>query len=130
MLSVAVDVWIGNAAAVLSGGWGAVSCGRPGALRSICPRPNRRSSATGCAMGLSLGQLTTLLAIFLPHGAVPSRATVGGLALVGVLGPIGGTLISNDSALVALGNASATAHVIGTGSRLTSVPRPDTSLPS
>jgi hypothetical protein len=34
-------------------------------------------AATGGAMGLSLGQIITLWAIVLPHGAVPSRATVG-----------------------------------------------------
>jgi hypothetical protein len=34
-------------------------------------------AATGGAMGLSLGQIITWLAIVLPHGAVPSRATVG-----------------------------------------------------
>jgi hypothetical protein len=34
-------------------------------------------AATGSAMGLSLGQIITLLAIILPPGAVPSRATVG-----------------------------------------------------
>ena len=34
-------------------------------------------AATGSAMGLSLGQIMTLLAIFLPNRAVPSRATVG-----------------------------------------------------
>jgi hypothetical protein len=34
-------------------------------------------AATGSAMGLSLGPIITLLTLCLPHGAVPSRATVG-----------------------------------------------------
>jgi hypothetical protein len=34
-------------------------------------------AATGSARGLRLGQLSTLLAIFLPHAVAPSRATVG-----------------------------------------------------
>src|SRR5207302_2835135 len=34
-------------------------------------------AATGSAMGVSLGQIILLLAIFLPQGRVPSRATVG-----------------------------------------------------
>jgi len=34
-------------------------------------------AATGSSMGLSLGQIVTLLAIFLPQGRAPSRATVG-----------------------------------------------------
>jgi hypothetical protein len=34
-------------------------------------------AAPGSAMGLSLGQIMTLWAIFLPNRAVPSRATVG-----------------------------------------------------
>ena len=37
----------------------------------------RELAATGSAMGWSLSQLITLLAIVLPGGAVPSRATVG-----------------------------------------------------
>jgi hypothetical protein len=128
MLSVAVDVWIGNAAAVLSGCWGAVSkrayetgysrtslykhahrveqaVGNEqaggvsyealwadnarlraenaalwaawAAAEQPCEAKQREFTATGAAMGLSLGQLITLLAIFLPVGRVPSRATVG-----------------------------------------------------
>src|SRR5712692_8405671 len=128
LLSVAVDVWIGNAAAVLSGCWGAVTrrAHETGYSRTAIYNPAQRVeqavvneqaggisyealwaeherlraenealweawvgteflpeakphalAATGSAMGLSLGQIVTLLAIFLPHGAVPSRATVG-----------------------------------------------------
>jgi hypothetical protein len=128
MLSVAVDVWIGNAAAVLSGCWGAVTrrAQQTGYSRTAIykhaqrveqavvneqaggvsyealwadnerlraenealweawigaePLPEAKQqafAATGAAMGLSLGQIITLLAIFLPNGAVPSRATVG-----------------------------------------------------
>ena len=128
MLSVAVDVWIGNAAAVLSGCWGAVTrrAHETGYSRTAIyhhaqrveqavvneqaggisyealwtdnarlraenealweawagaePLPEAKQhafAATGSAMGLSLGQIITLLAIFLPHGAAPSRATVG-----------------------------------------------------
>jgi hypothetical protein len=128
MLSVPVDVWIGNAAAVLSGCWGAVTrrAHETGYSRTalyhhaqrveqavvheqaggisyealwadrerlraenealweawagVEPLPEAKQhafAATGAAMGLSLGQIITLLAIVLPHGAVPSRATVG-----------------------------------------------------
>jgi hypothetical protein len=128
MLSGAVDVWIGNAAAVLSGRWGAVTrrahetgCSRTAiyhhaqrvaqavvneqagglsdeALRTdnarlraenqalweawaeaeALPEAKQQAfAATGSAMGLSLGQLITLLAMVLPPGAAPSRATVG-----------------------------------------------------
>ncbi len=128
MLSVAVDVWIGNAAAVLSGCWGAVTRrahetgysrtsishhaqrveqavinAQAGGLSyealwaeherlrvenealweawvgaTLLPEAKQHAfAATGSAMGLSLGQIITLLAIFLPNGAVPSRATVG-----------------------------------------------------
>jgi hypothetical protein len=128
MLSVAVDIWIGNAAAVLSGCWGAVSkrahtigysrttlykhaqrvvqaVGNEqaggvsyealwaenarlraenaalwdawAAAEQPCEAKQREFTATGSAMGLSLGQLTTLLAIFLPVSRAPSRATVG-----------------------------------------------------
>jgi hypothetical protein len=128
MLSVAVDVWIGNAAAVLSGCWGAVSKrayetgysrtslykhahrveqavvnAQAGgvsyealwadnvrlraenaalwdawaAAEQPCEAKQREFTATGAAMGLSLGQLIPLLAIFLPVGRAPSRATVG-----------------------------------------------------
>ena len=37
----------------------------------------RELASAGSAMGLSLTQIVTLLAIILPRGAVPSRATVG-----------------------------------------------------
>jgi hypothetical protein len=128
MLSVAVDMWIGNAAAVLSGCWGAVTrrAHQTGYSRTsiynhaqrveqavvneqaggisyqalwadherlrvenealwaawagaeTLPEAKQQAfAATGSAMGLSLGQIITLLAIFLPNGAVPSRATVG-----------------------------------------------------
>ena len=128
MLSVAVDVWIGNAAAVLSGCWGAVTrrAQQTGYSRTSIynhaqrveqavvneqaggisyevlwadnerlraenealweawagaePLPEATQqafAATGSAMGLSLGQIITLLAIFLPNGTGPSRATVG-----------------------------------------------------
>lgn len=128
MLSVAVDVWIGNAATVLSGCWGAVTRRaretgysrtsiythaqrvvqavadeqvggiRYEALRAdherlraetealweawtateqLSAAKQQAFAATGAAMGLSLGQLITLLAIFLPVGHAPSRATVG-----------------------------------------------------
>lgn len=128
MLSVVIDVWIGNAAAVLSGCWGAVSkraqetgysrtslykhaqrveqaVGNEqaggvsyealwaenarlraenaalwdawAAAEQPCEAKQHEFTATGSAMGLSLGQLITLLAIFLPVGRAPSRATVG-----------------------------------------------------
>jgi hypothetical protein len=128
MLSVAVDMWIGHAAAVLSGCWGAVTrrAQQTGYSRTaiykhaqrveqavvneqtggvsyealwtdnerlraenealweawagaeLLPEAKQQAfAATGSAMGLSLGQIITLLAIFLPNGAVPSRATVG-----------------------------------------------------
>ena len=128
MWSVAVDVWIGNAAAVLSGCWGAVTrrAQQTGDSRTSIynhaqrveqavsneqaggssyealwvdnerlraenealweawtgeePLPEAKQhafAATGSAMGLSLGQLITVLAIVLPQGRVPSRATVG-----------------------------------------------------
>jgi hypothetical protein len=128
MLSVAVDVWIGNAAAVLSGCWGAVTrrTQRTGYSRTaiykhaqrveqavvneqaggvsyealwadnarlraenealweawlgaeLLPESKQQEFAvTGSAMGLSLGQILLLLAIILPKGSTPSRATVG-----------------------------------------------------
>ena len=128
MLSVAVHIWIGNAAAVLCGRWGAVTRrarevgysrtaiyhhaqrvtqavvheqedgGSAEALRAentrlraenaalweawvtAEPLPERKQpefAATGSAMGLSLGQILLLLAIILPQGSTPSRATVG-----------------------------------------------------
>jgi len=126
--SGAVDVWIGNAAAVLRGGWGSVTRRAretgdsrtaidthaprveqavvnepPGGVHSEAlwadnerlraanearwdawagaePLPAAKQhacAATGAAMGLSLGQISTLLAILLPNGMGPSRATVG-----------------------------------------------------
>ena len=128
MLSVAVDVWIGNAAAVLSGCWGAVTrrAQQTGYSRTaiykhaqrveqavvneqaggvsyealwadnehlraenealweawigaeLLPESKQQEfAATGSAMGLSLGQILLLLAIILPKGSTPSRATVG-----------------------------------------------------
>ena len=128
MWSVAVDVWIGNAAAVLSGCWGAVTrrAHETGLSRTSIyhhahrveqavvheqaggisyetlwaeherlrtenealweawaaaegvPEAKQQAfAATGSAMGLSLRQIITLLAIFLPNGTGPSRATVG-----------------------------------------------------
>jgi len=128
MWSVTVDVWIGNAAAVLSGCWGAVTRraqetgysrtaiynhaqrveqavgneqsggGRYetlwaenerlraetqalwaawGATEQVSEAKQQECAATGSAMGLSLGQLITLLALVLSVGAAPSRATVG-----------------------------------------------------
>ena len=128
MVSVAIDVWIGNAAAVLSGCWGAVTrrAHETGDSRTsiyhhaqrveqavaneqgggvsyealwadnarlradnealwaawagaelLSEAKQHAFAATGSAMGLSLGQIITLLAIVLPHGALPSRATVG-----------------------------------------------------
>ena len=76
MCSFPVVTWIGNAAAVLSGRWGAVSrcaqdvgCSRKAMYQQV--------AATACAMGVSLGQIVTLLAILLPACCVPSRATGG-----------------------------------------------------
>jgi hypothetical protein len=128
MGSFPVDLWIGNAATVLSGCWDAVTrrAHETGDSRTAISNHARRveqavineqaggssdealwadnarlraenaalweawvgtallpeakqhaCAATGSARGLRLGQLITLWAIFLPHGAVPSRATVG-----------------------------------------------------
>ena len=128
MVSEAVDVWIGNAAAVLSRCWGAVTrrahetgysrtsidvhaqrvehavvTEQAGGVRyevlwaekerlraanearwavwaGAEPLPEatpHACAATGSAMGVSLGQIITLLAIVLPNGTGPSRATVG-----------------------------------------------------
>jgi hypothetical protein len=128
MLSGAVDVWIGNAAAVLSGCWGAVTrrAQQTGYSRTaiykhaqrveqavvneqaggvsyevlwadnarlraenealweawlgaeLLPESKQQEFAvTGSAMGLSLGQILLRLAIILPKGSTPSRATVG-----------------------------------------------------
>src|SRR5919197_1208247 len=128
MLNVPVETWIGNAAAVLSGAWGAVTqrAQHSGYSRTalymhahrvvqaiaseqaggisydalwhenerlkaenaalwqawseaeeLSEAKQRALAGSGCAMGLSLSQLVTLLAIVLPLGAVPSRAMVG-----------------------------------------------------
>lgn len=128
MLTVSIEAWIGNAAAVLSGTWGAVSrraqqsgysrttlyqhaqrvvqavCNEQvGGISSetlwednerlraenealwqawaeaeaLSEATQREFAAASCAMGLSLTQIVMLLAIVLPAGAVPSRATVG-----------------------------------------------------
>src|SRR6266851_5047809 len=122
MGSVSIATWIGNAAAVLCGPWGAVSrraheiaCSRQAmdkqalaraqaggpsyeeleaenqclraenaALWETLAESEERSAAkqqefaaTGSAMGLSLHQIVTLLAIVLPRCHVPSRAKVG-----------------------------------------------------
>jgi hypothetical protein len=128
MLTLAVETWIGNAAAVLSGTWGAVSrrAHQSGYSRTtlyhhaqrvvqavfheqasgisyetlwednerlraenaalwqawsdaeeLSAATQREFAAASCAMGLSLTQIVTLLAIVVPSGAVPSRATVG-----------------------------------------------------
>jgi hypothetical protein len=128
VLNVPVETWIGNAAAVLSGAWGAVTrrahqsgysrtavythaqrVGQAGAsaqaggisddalwqenerlkaenearwqawseAADLSEAKQRNVAGSGCAMGLSLSQIVTLLAIVLPWGAVPSRAMVG-----------------------------------------------------
>jgi hypothetical protein len=128
VLNVCVETWIGNAAAVLSGAWGAVTrrAHQSGYSRTavymhaqrvvqavaseqaggisydalwqenerlkaenealwqawaeaeeLSAAKQRAFAGSGCAMGLSLSQIVTLLAIVLPLGAVPSRAMVG-----------------------------------------------------
>lgn len=128
MLTLAIEQWIGNAAAVLSGTWGAVTrraeqsdysrtaiyqhaerVVQTGAneqasgiryetlgetnqqLRTenealwhawsesegLSEPKQREFASTGTAMGLSLTQIVILLAIVLPRGGVPSRATIG-----------------------------------------------------
>ena len=128
MFSFPVVTWIGNAAAVLSGRWGAVSrraqevgCSREAMYQqarrveqavvteragdprreallaenqrlrddhrilwelleeaeSLSKAMQQKFAATAWAMGVSLGQLVTLVAILLPACRVPSRATVG-----------------------------------------------------
>ena len=128
MLNGTVATWIGNAAAVLSGTWGAVTrqAQHSGYSRttvythaqrvvqavaseqasgisydalwqenerlkaenaalwqawseaeSLSEAKQRDFAGSGCAMGLSLSQIVTLLAIVLPPGIVPSRAMVG-----------------------------------------------------
>src|SRR2546428_9492512 len=128
MFSFPVVTWIGNAAAVLSGRWGAVSrraqevgCSREAMdqqarrveqavvteragdprreallaenqrlrddhrilwelleeAESLSKAMQQKFAATAWAMGVSLGQIVTLLAILLPTCRVPSRATVG-----------------------------------------------------
>ena len=128
MLNVTVETWISNAAAVLSGTWGAVTrrSHQSGYSRTtlymhahrvvqavaseqaggisydalwqeneqlkaenealwqawseaedLCEAKQRAVAGSGAALGLSLSQIVTLLAIVLPQGLVPSRATVG-----------------------------------------------------
>jgi hypothetical protein len=128
VLKVTVATWIGNAAAVLSGTWGAVTrqAQQSGYSRtavythaqrvvqavaseqasgisydalgqenerlkaenaalwqawaeaeSLSEAKQRDFASSGCAMGLSLSQIVTMLAIVLPPGIVPSRAMVG-----------------------------------------------------
>lgn len=128
MLTLPVEQWIGNAAAVLSGTWGAVTrrSEQSGYSRTaiythatrvvqavvneqagelsyeelwaenerlwvenqelwqawaeaeeLSEAKQRELASAGSAMGLSLSQIVTLLAIVLPLGIVPSRATVG-----------------------------------------------------
>src|SRR5499433_1830878 len=128
VLNVTVATWIGNAAAVLSGTWGAVTqrAHQSGSSRTaiythaqrvvqavtseqaggrsydalwhenerlkaendalwqawseaedLSEAKQRDVAGSGGAMGLSLSQIVTLLAIVLPLGAVPSRAMVG-----------------------------------------------------
>jgi hypothetical protein len=128
VLHVTVETWIGNAAAVLSGAWGAVTrrAQQSGYSRTavythaqrvvhavaseqaggisynalwqenerlkvenealwqawseaevLSEAKQRNLAGSGCAMGLSLSQIVTLLAIVLPRGAMPSRAMVG-----------------------------------------------------
>src|SRR4029453_4550190 len=124
-----VATWIGHAAAVLSGTWGAVTrrAHQSGDSRTtvsthaqrvvhavvskqvggrsydalwqenarlktenaalwqawseaeeLSEAKQRALAGSGCAMGLSLSQIVTLLAIVLPLGAMPSRAMKGG----------------------------------------------------
>jgi hypothetical protein len=128
VVNVPVATWIGNAAAVLSGTWGAVTrraqhsgysrtavythaqrvvhavvSEQAGGIsydalwqenerlkaenealwqawseaEALSEAKQRAFAGSGCAMGLSLSQIVTLLAIVLPWGAVPSRALVG-----------------------------------------------------
>src|SRR5919199_4665944 len=128
VLNVTVETWISNAAAVLSGTWGAVTrrSHQSGYSRTalymhahrvvqavaseqaggisydalgqenerlkaenealwhawseaedLRETKQREVAGSGAAMGLSLRQIVTLLAIILPPGLVPSRATVG-----------------------------------------------------
>ncbi len=127
MLRGKVDVWMSTAAAVLSGGWGAVTrrAQQTGVSRTAiythaqrvvravgheqagglssegrwadhtrlraahealweawaaeqpAEATQQQCSATACALGLRLGQLITLLALWLPPGRAPGRATVG-----------------------------------------------------
>jgi hypothetical protein len=128
VLNVTIATWIGNAAAVLSGPWGAVTrraqqsgysrttvymhaqrvvqavtSAQVGGLsydalwqenerlkeenaalwqawaeaEDLSEAKQRAFAGSGCAMGLSLSQIVTLLAIVLPLGAIPSRAMIG-----------------------------------------------------
>lgn len=45
--------------------------------KELSDAKQRKLASAGSAMGLSLTQVVTLLAIVLPSGGVPSRATVG-----------------------------------------------------
>jgi hypothetical protein len=128
VLNVTIETWISNAAAVLSGTWGAVTrrSHQSGYSRTalymhahrvvqaiaseqaggisydalwqenerlkaenealwqawseaedLHEAKQREVAGSGAALGLSLSQIVTLLAIVLPQGLVPSRATVG-----------------------------------------------------
>jgi hypothetical protein len=128
MLTLAVEHWIGHAAAVLSGAWGAVTRRSEhsgysrtalythaervvqavaseqarglsyealwaqnqqlqaenealwhawGEAETLSESKQRELASAGSAMGLSLPQIVTLLAIVLPRAVVPSRATGG-----------------------------------------------------
>ena len=127
-MSVAVNSWIGHAAAVLCGRWGAVTRRARevgysrtaiynhaqrvtqavvheqegggssevlwaenarlraenevlweawGTAAQLPASKQQECAATGSARGLSLGQIILLLALVLPQGSAPSRATVG-----------------------------------------------------
>ena len=128
MLKVTVETWMSNAAAVLSGTWGAVTrrshpsgssciplslhahrvgqavasaqaCGISSdalgqaneprqaenaalgpawaAAEDLCEAKQRAVAGSGAALGGSLSHMVTLLAIIVPQGLVPSRATGG-----------------------------------------------------
>jgi hypothetical protein len=128
VLHVPVETWRGNAAAALSGAWGAVTrrahpsgysrtavythaqrvvqavaSAQAGGIsydalwhenerlkaenaalwqawaeaEELSEAKQRAFAGSGCAMGWSLSQIVTLVAIVLPPGAVPSRAMIG-----------------------------------------------------
>jgi hypothetical protein len=128
VLNVTIETWIGNAAAVRRGAWGAVTrraqqsgdsrtavythaqhvvqavaSAQAGGIsydalwqeneglkaeneelwqawseaEALSEAKQRNVAGSGCALGLSLSQIVTLLAIVLPRGAMPSRAMVG-----------------------------------------------------